>query len=45
MHKVYGVFKRNNEQYLQQELKYSIVAVKSEEFGNSLGVEDFEGSI
>lgn len=31
--------------YLQQEFKYGVVTVKSEEFGNSLRVQDFEGSI
>lgn len=31
--------------YLQQEFKYGVVTVKSEEFGNSLRVQDFESSI
>lgn len=31
--------------YLQQEFKYGIVTIESEEFRNSLGVQDFEGSI
>lgn len=49
VHKVYGIFSqkrwRKKKHYLQQEFKYGVVTVKSEEFGNSLRVQDFEGSI
>lgn len=37
--------KKKKKHYLQQEFKYGVVTVKSEEFGNSLRVQDFEGSI
>lgn len=36
---------KKKKHYLQQEFKYGVVTVKSEEFGNSLRVQDFEGSI
>lgn len=40
-----GEERERNTHYLQQEFKYGVVTVKSEEFGNSLRVQDFEGSI
>lgn len=48
--KVYGMFnkigiKKIKKHYLQQEFKDGVVTVKSEEFGNSLRVQDFEGGI
>lgn len=37
--------KKKTQHYLQQEFKYGIVTVKSEEIGNGLRVQDFESSI
>lgn len=39
------VIGKKKKHYLQQEFKYGIVTVKSEEFGNGLRVQDFESSI
>lgn len=39
------VIERKKKYYLQQEFKYGIVTVKSEEFWNGLRVQDFESSI